>query len=128
MRRELSAEGVRELLSAREVDEFMKEEGDGAVVLVNSVCGCAAGSARPAFRLALRHPKAPARSATVFAGQDLEAAAQFRSYIADIPPSSPSVAVFTGGRLVHFIPRHMIEGRSPEEIATDLGRAFEQHC
>jgi putative YphP/YqiW family bacilliredoxin len=92
---------------------------------VNSVCGCAAGGARPGVKLALQSKDKPQRVATVFAGQDSEATAKARSYFADIPPSSPCVALFKDGELVHFVPRHMIEGRDPKSIAAELTKAFE---
>jgi len=128
MRDELTSVGVRELTSAKEVDDFLNEKEGTALVVVNSVCGCAAGMARPGIRLALQHGHRPDRLASVFAGQDLEATARFRSRIADIPPSSPSIALFKDGELVHFIPRHRIEGRDAESVARDLAVAFEEHC
>jgi putative YphP/YqiW family bacilliredoxin len=94
------------------------------MVVVNSVCGCAAGAARPGVRLALQGAERPDRVASVFAGQDLEATARLRAQIADIPPSSPSIALFKDGELVYFVPRHRIEGRSAEQLAQDLRGAF----
>ncbi len=111
MRDELTAIGFKELL-----------------VVVNSVCGCAAGMARPGVRLALQQGPRPDRLATVFAGQDLEAVAQTRSFFAEFPPSSPSMALFRDGEVVHFVPRHQIEGRSAEDVANDLVKALEEHC
>lgn len=128
MRDELTSIGVRELTSAKEVDDFLNDKEGTALVVVNSVCGCAAGMARPGIRLALQHGHRPDRLASVFAGQDLEATARFRGYIADIPPSSPSIALFKDGELVHFIPRHRIEGRDAESVARDLAAAFDEHC
>jgi len=128
MRDELTAVGVRELNSAQDVDAFLNDKEGTALVVVNSVCGCAAGMARPGIRLALQHGHRPDRLASVFAGQDLEATARFRSHIADIPPSSPSIALFKDGELVHFIPRHRIEGRDAESVARDLAAAFDEHC
>jgi bacilliredoxin len=128
MRDELTSVGVRELTSAKEVDDFLNEKEGTALVVVNSVCGCAAGMARPGIRLALQHGHRPDRLASVFAGQDLEATARFRSHIQDIPPSSPSIALFKDGELVHFIPRHRIEGRDAESVARDLAAAFDEHC
>ncbi len=128
MREELTAVGVQELTTAAEVDAFMNEKGGTAMLVVNSVCGCAAGMARPGVRLALSHEPRPDRVATVFAGQDLEATARARSYIADIPPSSPSIAFFKDGELVRFIPRHRIEGRDAQSVASDLVAAFDEFC
>lgn len=128
MREELSRIGVKELLSATEVDDWMKEQKGTALLVVNSVCGCAAGAARPGVRLALGHTKRPDRVATVFAGQDKEAADRARSYFTDFPPSSPSLALFKEGKLVHFVPRHRIEGRDAESFGKDLKALFDQHC
>ena len=128
MRAELTSAGIKELKTPAEVDAFMSEKSGTAMVVVNSVCGCAAGGARPGVKLALQSAKKPARVATVFAGQDVEAVAKARSYFADIPPSSPCVALFKDGELVHFTPRHMIEGRDPRSIAAELTKAFEENC
>jgi putative YphP/YqiW family bacilliredoxin len=128
MRDELTAIGFKELLSAEDVDGFMAEKEGTALVVVNSVCGCAAGMARPGVRLALQQGPRPDRLATVFAGQDLEAVAQTRSFFAEFPPSSPSMALFRDGEVVHFVPRHQIEGRSAEDVANDLVKALEEHC
>jgi len=128
MRDELTSVGVRELVTAKDVDDFLNEKEGTALVVVNSVCGCAAGMARPGIALALQHGHRPDRLASVFAGQDLEATARFRSRIPDIPPSSPSIALFKDGELVHFIPRHRIEGRDAHAVARDLAAAFDEHC
>ena len=128
MRQELTAAGVEELLTAADVDRWMNEKQGTALLVVNSVCGCAAGAARPAIRLALEGGVRPDRVATVFAGQDLEATARARGYFADIPPSSPSMALFKDGELVYFVPRHRIEGRSAQQVAGDLQQAFERHA
>lgn len=128
MREELSRVGVRELLSADEVDTFLGDTSGTAMIVVNSVCGCAAGMARPGIRLALQNAVRPDRSATVFAGQDIEATARARSHFPDYPPSSPSVALFKEGKVVYFLPRHRIEGRGPEAVAADLTKAFETYC
>lgn len=125
MRHELVAAGFTELTTPEEVDAFMAETSPGLLV-VNSVCGCAAGQARPGVRLAVQHDGAPRRLGTVFAGQDIEATARARSYFADIPPSSPSIALFKEGELVYFVPRHRIEGRSAQDVAADLLGAFER--
>ena len=128
MRRELTSIGVQELRTPREVDELL-EPGQGSVLLfVNSVCGCAAGTARPGLALALRHEHVPDTVATVFAGVDTEATARARSYFADYPPSSPQVALFRDGKLVRLIPRHQIEGRSAHEVAGALCQLFDKYC
>jgi putative YphP/YqiW family bacilliredoxin len=128
MREELTSIGVQELRTAAEVDAFMNEKNGTAILVVNSVCGCAAGMARPGVRLALQGDRRPDRIATVFAGQDLEATAKARSYIPDIPPSSPSVAFFKDGELVYFLPRHRIEGRDANSVASELKQVFSEHC
>lgn len=128
MREELTQAGVMELLTPADVDAFMNERSGTALLVVNSVCGCAAGMARPGVRLALQHERRPDRIASVFAGQDLEATAKARAYLADIPPSSPSLAFFKDGELVYFIPRHRIEGRDAHAVAHDLTAVFDEHC
>lgn len=129
MRDEMTAMGFAELTTPDEVDSFMDEKEGTTLLVVNSVCGCAAGMARPGVRLALESegPR-PDRLGTVFAGQDLEATAKARSYFADFPPSSPSIALFRDGVLVHFVPRHQIEGRSAQQVAAELSSAIEEHC
>ena len=128
MRRELSDNGVTELKSATEVDEFLSPDGGSAFVIINSVCGCAAGGARPGALLALQSEVTPDRIGTVFAGQDTEATERARERCSQVPPSSPSMALFQGGEMVWFLPRHMIEGRDPQTIALDIVNAFEEHC
>jgi len=128
MRAELVEMGVQELRTAREVDDFFARYRGSALLLINSVCGCAAGSARPAVRLALDHEIRPEFAATVFAGQDLEATERARELIGDVPPSSPSLALMKDGELVHFVPRHLIEGREAEAVAADLTAAFAAYC
>jgi len=128
MREELTQIGVKELLTPADVDAFMNEKSGTAMLVVNSVCGCAAGMARPGVRLALQHERRPDRVATVFAGQDLEATARARGYFQDIPPSSPSIALLKDGELVYFIPRHRIEGRDAQMVARELVTVFEEHC
>lgn len=128
MRAELARLGVRELKSVAEVDAVLGDPAGTQLVFVNSVCGCAAGSARPALALALGHSIRPESVLTVFAGQDLEAAARARSYFADYQPSSPSIALFKDGEVVFFMHRYQIEGRGPDAIAADLRAAFDQHC
>jgi len=128
MREELSRLGVQELLSPADVDRWMSDKRGTALLVINSVCGCAAGSARPGVALALQHQVRPDRLATVFAGQDVDAAAQARSYLTEVPPSSPSIALFRDGVLVHFVPRHMIEGRDAAGVASQLTGAFDKFC
>ncbi len=128
MREELTSVGFEELMNADDVDRWIGNTEGTALLVINSVCGCAAGMARPGVRLALSHNKTPDRLGTVFAGQDSEATAQARNAFAEVPPSSPSMALFKDGELVHFIPRHRIEGHSLEDLAQDLTQAFDQHC
>lgn len=128
MREELTQIGVKELTTASEVDDFMSEQSGTALLIINSVCGCAAGMARPGIRLALKNSTRPDRVGTVFAGQDVEATAKARGYFGDFPPSSPSFALFKNGEVVHFIPRHWIEGRDAEGVAKDLTEAFDKFC
>jgi len=128
MREQVTRLGVQELRSVAEVDAALGPGVGTTLVFVNSVCGCAAGAARPALSLALRHPVRPRQLFTVFAGQDTDAAARARSYFAEYQPSSPSIALLRDGEVVHFVHRHMIEGRGPEAIAADLTAAFDKHC
>lgn len=127
MRNDMTSMKVEELTTAAAVDAFMARPGT-KLVFVNSVCGCAAGQARPALRMALEHATRPDHVGTVFAGQDLDATKRARGYFAQVPPSSPSVALFQGAELVHFVPRHMIENRDAPSIAFDLVSAFDEHC
>jgi putative YphP/YqiW family bacilliredoxin len=127
MRQEMVSMGARELTSAAEVDAALGDQRGTMLVFVNSVCGCAAGNARPALRLALQHGVKPGEVVTVFAGQDVEATARARQYFAEFQPSSPSMALLKDGEVVHFVHRHQIEGRSPQAIAADLTAAFERH-
>ena len=128
MREEMVQIGARELTTAAEVDAALGDQRGTMLVFVNSVCGCAAGNARPALRLALQHSTRPADVVTVFAGQDLEAAARVRQYFADYAPSSPSMALLRDGEVAYFMHRHQIEGRSPQMIAGDLTAAFDRYC
>lgn len=128
MREELTRLGVRELTSAEDVDEELDRDDGTVMVVVNSVCGCAARNARPAVARALEHDVVPDRSVTVFAGQDEEATSRAREYFTGYRPSSPSIALLKDGDLVYMLERHQIEGRSAEAIASDLTGAFEQHC
>ena len=126
MREEVTRLGLKELLTAKDVEDTVAQPGT-TLVFVNSVCGCAAGNARPALRLALEHSVLPEQLVTVFAGQDLEATARARQYFSDYQPSSPSMALLRDGEVVHFVHRHQIEGRSPQSIAGDLMKAFDRH-
>ena len=128
MREELTRAGARELRTAAEVDAALAENDGTALVVVNSVCGCAAGKMRPGVRLALQSAIRPDRVYTVFAGQDREATERARQHFGAYAPSSPSLALFRGGRLVHFVPRSEIESRTAQDIAQRLTAAFEQHC
>ncbi len=128
MRQELTTLGLEELRTAAEVDAKLKDSQETTLVVVNSMCGCAARNARPAVATALQHSTRPSRLYTVFSGQDADATRQARSYITGYAPSSPSIAMFKGGKLVHMIERHQIEGRSADAIAADLTAAFDKHC
>lgn len=128
MREELTSIGVQELRTSADVDSFMANKSGTAMIVVNSVCGCAAGKARPGVRLALQSGVKPDRVATVFAGQDLDATAQVRSFFSQFPPSSPSIALFKDGEVVHFVPRHLIEGRDALAVANGLTEAFHKFC
>ncbi len=127
MREELVRIGARELLSAAEVDSAMNEQGT-ALLVVNSVCGCAAGNARPAVAMALGNEIVPDRILTVFAGQDLEATERAREHMTGYRPSSPSIALFKDGEHVFMLERHEIEGRDATEIAGDLKEAYDRYC
>ena len=128
MRDELTRLGFRELRSPEEVDAALGTARDTTLVVVNSVCGCAARNARPAAALAIAHPKRPQQLLTVFAGQDAEATARARSYFTAYPPSSPQMALFKDGELVFMLERKNIEGRPAQDIAGDLRAAFERYC
>lgn len=128
MREELVKAGVQELTTAQEVDAVLQAQKGTALLIVNSVCGCAAGGARPGALVALQHDVIPDHLTTVFAGQDKAATDQARSYIKNYPPSSPAIALFKDGEVVAMLERHQIEGRSPLEIAQALTPAFDQHC
>tara|TARA_B100000242_G_scaffold86246_1_gene57630 strand:+ start:1288 stop:1704 length:417 start_codon:yes stop_codon:yes gene_type:complete len=128
MREDLTSVGFVELKTAEQVSNLLDKKQGTALVMVNSVCGCAAGNARPAVKLAKTFDKKPDVFATVFAGQDNEATAKAREYMLPYPPSSPSIAIFKDGNLIHFIERHHIEGRSAEMIAANIKDCFDQHC
>src|SRR5438552_17628714 len=128
MRTDLTIAGFTELHSAEEVKQVMENEKGSFLMVVNSVCGCAAGNARPAVKMSLINEQKPEKLYTVFAGQDLEATQEARKYMFPYPPSSPSIALFKDGKLVHFIERQHIEGRSAQMIAEHLKVTFEEFC
>ncbi len=127
MREELTRLGIVELRSAEEVDQAVKNSGT-TMVVVNSICGCAAGRMRPAVRLALQNSTRPDKAFSVFAGQDTEATERARSYFTGWPPSSPSIAILNDGQLVYMMPRRDIESREAPAIAADLKAAFDKFC
>lgn len=128
MRAELAAAGVEELKTVEDVDNHLINQKGTTLVIINSVCGCAAGSARPGAIKALGNDVLPEKITTVFAGVDREATERARSYILGYPPSSPSMALFKDGQVVHFIPRMEIEGQYPDTIAENLKNAFDTYC
>ncbi|WP_158819934.1 BrxA/BrxB family bacilliredoxin [Granulicella sp. S156] len=125
-RDEVVEAGVKDLQTSADVDTFFANQKGLSLLFINSVCGCAAGTARPALRIALANDKKPDQSVSVFAGQDLEATAKARNYFPDIPPSSPSFAFFKDGELVYFIPKHRIESRDANSVAQDLISVFQE--
>ena len=127
-REELTQIGISELKNAEEVDEVLGSDEGTVLVVVNSICGCAAGAARPAVAQAISEEPRPDKLTTVFAGQDLEATEKAREYFLPQPPSSPSVALMQDGKLVFMLHRQQIEGRSAEAIAADLREAFNTYC
>lgn len=128
MKEDLTKVGFEELIDAAAVDAAISANTDTLLVVVNSVCGCAAGNMRPGVKLSIQHDKAPAKLATVFAGVDQDAVAQARKYFLPYPPSSPSIALFKEGKLVHFLERHHIEGGSAQMIAANLQAAYDEFC
>ena len=128
MRQELTRLGVQELRTADAVDSLLGERGRTIMVVVNSMCGCAAGKARPGIAQALQHPVKPDVVATVFAGGDIEATERARKYFAPLPPSSPSIAILRDGDVLHFVHRSEIEGQSADAIARNLTAAFDRLC
>ena len=128
MRQELTRLGVQELKTPDEVQATLSDTSQPTLLVVNSMCGCAARNARPAVALALQNDKKPVKLTTVFAGQDQEATAAARAFIHGYPPSSPSIALLKDGEVAHMIPRHQIEGRTAEDIAQDLVEAFNRYC
>lgn len=128
MRQELTRLGIEEMRTPAEVDASLKDTAGTTLVVVNSVCGCAARNARPAVASALQHTVRPSKLTTVFAGQDTEAAARARSYFTGYAPSSPQIGLLKDGKLVFMLERFQIEGRTADEIARDLVGAFDQYC
>lgn len=128
MRDELTSAGFEELTTAEEVAEFVTEKKGTTLVVINSVCGCAAGLARPAAREAIENDKKPDHFVTVFAGQDREATSKMREYLEGYEPSSPSMVLMKDGQVLHFIPREEIEDHDVEDIVENLTGAFEQYC
>lgn len=128
MKQDLVSVGFEQLVSAEEVDSAINKKEGSLLVVVNSVCGCAAGNMRPGVKLSLNGELKPNRLATVFAGVDSEATAQARKYFLPYPPSSPSIALFKDGKLVHFLERHHIEGGSAQMIAENLQEAYKAYC
>jgi putative YphP/YqiW family bacilliredoxin len=128
MKQDLTQVGFKELTTSAAVDQAIQNNQGTLLVVVNSVCGCAAGNMRPGVKLALNNGKIPTDLVTVFAGVDAEATNQARNYFLPYPPSSPSIALFKEGKLVHFVERHHIEGASPIMIAENLSEAFNEYC
>lgn len=128
MREELADAGFKELRTTSDVDAALSDQVGTILLVVNSVCGCAAGSARPGVVASLKHPKRPAKLLTVFAGQDREATAHARSYFPEIEPSSPSAVLFRDGTLCYVLHRQEIEGHTPDEVAGTLAAAYELYC
>lgn len=128
MKEDLTSAGFKQLTSAEEVDQTIKNNEGSLLVVVNSVCGCAAGNMRPGVKQSLEADVKPSTLTTVFAGVDGEAVAQARKYFLPFPPSSPSIALFKDGKLVHFLERHHIEGGSAEMISDNLKEAYKQFC
>jgi putative YphP/YqiW family bacilliredoxin len=128
MRKDLTEVGFHELRTPEEVETAFNDAHDTLLLVVNSVCGCAAANARPAVKKAIQNEKRPSRLTTVFAGMELDAVTRAREFMLPYPPSSPCIALFKGGNLVHMLERHHIEGRSAELIAENLVGAFNQHC
>ena len=128
MREELARIGVEELRTPEDVQRTIEESKGTVMVVVNSICGCAAGKARPGIARALQHSVRPDKVATVFAGADIEATEKARSYFTGYEPSSPSIALLKDGKLVYMMERRQIEGRDASQVASELIQAFDQHC
>jgi putative YphP/YqiW family bacilliredoxin len=128
MKEDLTNVGFNELINAEQVDEVIQNTKGTLLVVVNSVCGCAAGNMRPGVKLSLKNDKTPSSLTTVFAGVDSEATNQARKYFLPYPPSSPSIALFKDGKLIHFLERHHIEGGTAQMIAENLSEAYNEFC
>jgi len=128
MSKELTDFGFEGLTTATEVDSALDNQKGTLLMVVNSVCGCAAGMARPGVKMSMQHEKKPDKAVTVFAGVDREATERAREYLLPYPPSSPSIALFKDGQLVHFIERHHIEGSPAEAISQNLAMAYDRFC
>lgn len=128
MKDDLTNVGFTQLTNASEVDNMISNTSGTLLMVVNSVCGCAAGNMRPGVKLSVQHEKSPNGLATVFAGVDSEAVSQARKYFLPYPPSSPSIALFKDGKLVHFLERHHIEGGTAQMIAANLAAAYDEFC
>ena len=128
MKEDLTNVGFEQLNDSDSVDQFLTQDTGTLLVVVNSVCGCAAGNMRPGVKLSLQHSKKPQTLTTVFAGVDTDAVTQARKYFLPYPPSSPSIALFKDGKLVHFLERHHIEGGSAQMIAANLAAAYDAYC
>ena len=128
MKEDLTNVGFEQLIDSESVDQFLTQAAGTLLVVVNSVCGCAAGNMRPGVKLSLQHSKKPQTLTTVFAGVDTDAVSQARKYFLPYPPSSPSIALFKDGKLVHFLERHHIEGGSAQMIAANLAAAYDAYC
>ncbi|MCE2712344.1 MAG: BrxA/BrxB family bacilliredoxin [Cryomorphaceae bacterium] len=128
MKEDLTNVGFQQLNTPDQVDQLIEQTKGSLLVVVNSVCGCAAGNMRPGVKLSLNNSKVPSTLATVFAGVDTEATAQARKYFLPYPPSSPSIALFKDGQLVHFLERHHIEGGTAQMIAENLNEAYNEFC
>tara|TARA_B100000780_G_C21097473_1_gene442698 strand:- start:462 stop:875 length:414 start_codon:yes stop_codon:yes gene_type:complete len=128
MRQDLSQVGFKELRSSQDVDDLLGSEKGTVLIVINSVCGCAAGNARPGVKAAIKNKKKPDHITTVFAGVDTGAVAKAREFMAPFPPSSPCIALFKDGEVVHMLERHHIEGRAAEAIAANLMAAFDELC
>lgn len=127
MKEDLTSVGFNQLVTPSEVDEIIENSGDSLLLVVNSVCGCAAGNMRPGVKLSLGNDKKPTTLATVFAGVDGDATTQARKHFLPYPPSSPSIALFKDGKLVHFLERHHIEGGTAQMIAENLSEAYNEY-
>ena len=128
MKNDLVAAGFQELLTPEAVENTLSDSKGSVLVVINSVCGCAAGNMRPGVKMAVQGSKIPNKLTTVFAGVDKDAVAEARKYMLPYPASSPSIALFKDGKLVHFVERHHIEGRPAQLIAENLKMAFEEYC